>query len=205
MRQTILTRRAALMGVLTLPAGCGAASALSRAGAQRTTYDLSPAPGPASGPRSSRSLLVAEPEATAVLDSDRIAVKPDALSVAYLPDGRWSDRLPLVLQSLLVRSIAGTGRAGYVGAAGQGPVPDRALLGRIDAFNLRRLDDASFEMRVDVALTVVDDASQRVVATRNFAGSAPVADDRAESAARAAQAVLDGLLPEAGDWVLRRL
>ena len=113
--------------------------ALNTAAAPFDTYDLSPAAGIDDRDRAVRAkLLIARPEASAAIATDRIMVRSDGATITYLPDARWTDESPLVVQSLLIRSIAATGRIGYVGRSEGGPVPDAALLVRMDAFEVVR-------------------------------------------------------------------
>jgi cholesterol transport system auxiliary component len=200
----LLTRRAALMAMACTLGGCSAVSALNSASQALDTYDLLPVAGSQTGRRSGATLLVARPSASGAIATDRIMVKPDALSITYLPDARWSDELPLVVQSLLIRSISGTGRMAYVGRSEGGPVPDRALLVRLDAFQVARTADGRFEVAVDIALTLLNDRDQRVIATRSFAQSALAVDDAAVSIVATFQRVLDVLLPAMSDWVVQR-
>lgn len=199
-----LSRRVALLGAVSALAGCSAVSALNSAARPLATYDLSSRPGSQSGRRSARTMLVARPEASAAIATDRIMVKPDAVSITYLPDARWSDELPLVVQSLLVRAISGTGRIGYVGRAEGGPVPDSALLVRMDAFNVTVRPDGAVDLAVDVTLTLLNDRDQRVTATRRFSQTATVADDTAAVIVAGFQALLDDLLPAMADWAVQR-
>lgn len=199
-----LSRRVAVLGAMSALGGCSAVSALNSAAQPLDTYDLLPANGSQTGRRTSRTMLIARPEAPAAIATDRIMIKPDAASITYLPDARWSDELPLVLQSLLIRSISGTGRIGYVGQADGGPVPDSALLVRIDAFNASALADSTFGVEVDITLTVLDDRNQRVTATQRFSGNAPATSDMPALIVMAFQGVLDGLMPQMADWAVQR-
>ncbi len=204
MQTTTLTRRIALLGAISSLGGCSAVSALNSAAQPLDTYDLSPAAGAKTGRRTSHTLLIARPEAPAAIATDRIMVKPGPVSITYLPDARWSDEAPLVVQSLLIRSISATGRIGYVGRSDGGPVPDTALLVRMDAFQVGVLPDGAFSVEVDIALTVLSDRDQRVIATRSFAQTAAAANDSPESIVAAFQAVLDKLLPAMANWVVQR-
>lgn len=198
-----LTRRIALLGMASVLGGCSAVSALNSAAKTLDTYDLMPAVGAKTGRRSGATLLIARPEASSALGTDRIMIKPDAQSITYLPNARWSDELPLVVQSLLVRSISGTGRIGYVGRSDGGPVPTTALLVRLDAFDVAVLDQG-FEVRVDIALTLLDDKAQTVIASRGFAQNAAVAQDDPASIVAGFQRILDVLLPAMADWAVAR-
>ena len=203
-QQINMTRRFAMLGAISALSGCSAVAALNSAAQPLDTYDLAPAAGAAGGRRSSRTLLVARPEASAAIASDRIMVKPDATSVTYLPDARWSDELPAVFQSLLVQSISGTGRLGYVGRSEGGPIANTALLVRMDAFEVRVLGEGQFQVVVDVALTMLDDRSQRVTASRSFSQTAIATDDSPTAIVTAFQSVLDAVLPEMADWAASR-
>jgi len=202
MTHATLTRRIALLGAASALGGCSAVSALNSAAQPLDTYDLLPVAGSRAGRRTSRTMLVARPHAPAAIATDRIMVKPDRVSITYLPDARWSDELPLVLQSLLIRSISGTGRIGYIGQSDGGPVPDSALLVRMDAFNVNVLEGGALNVVVDITLTVLDDRDQRVIATRGFALAAPLSDDIPATIVATFQAVLNDLLPSMADWAL---
>ena len=201
----ILTRRTALLGAACALGGCSALSSLNAAATPLDTYDLRPAAGATAGRRTSRTLLVAQPQVSAALATDRIVVKPDPASITFLPSARWSDELPNVFQYLVIRSISTTGRIGYVGPSGAGPVPDKALLVRIDAFDVNARSDGTFEVQVDVDMTIVNDRDQRVVATRRFAQSAETSSDSPKDVVAAFQNVLDALLPEISDWVIAKV
>lgn len=195
-----LTRRTFTLGALGLP-GCTAINSLNEAAMPRDTYALQPVSLDAQGRRSSRTLLVLEPTAPAAIATDRILIRRDPLSVTYLPDARWADGLPQMLQSILVQSLASTGRIGFVGAQGAGPVPDTVLLTRIDAFGVDREADGSFQIRISCELTVLRDRDQRVIGTRRFTRSGSVSDDQPQTIVRGFQFQLDSLLSDAVGWV----
>lgn len=198
-----LTRRFFVLGTLGLP-GCTALNALNDAALPLDTYELQPVTVSTGRARSSRTLLVLEPTAPAAIATDRILIKQDPLSVTYLPDVRWSDEVPQMLQSVLIQSLAASNGLGFVGRQGAGPIPDSVLLTRIDAFGVEQQADGTFEVRVICDLTVLRDRDQRVLGTRRFTGALAVADDQADTIARAFQRLLDGLLPEVVAWVLAR-
>lgn len=196
-----LTRRMFTLGALGLP-GCTAINSLNEAALPRDTYALQPASIASQGRRSSRTLLVLEPTAPAALATDRILIRRDPLSVTYLPDTRWADGLPQMLQSILIRSLASAGRIGFVGAQGAGPIPDTVLLTRIDAFEVDQQTGDRFQARIAFELTLLRDRDQRVLGTRRFVQSLTVANDQTTTIVQGFQRLLDTLLPEAGTWVL---
>jgi len=200
---TQLTRRAAVLFAICSLGGCSTISSLNAASEPVDTYDLRALTGPKSGGRTTRTLLVVKPQASAPLTSDRILVKPDAVSITYLPDARWSDELPDLVQSVLVQSMSGTGRLGYVGRSDAGPIPDKAMLVRIDAFEVAALQDGTFEARVDIDLTIINDNDQRVVGSRQFAQTRAVASDTPQQIVIVFQEILNDLLPDISDWSIR--
>ncbi|MGB3245051.1 MAG: ABC-type transport auxiliary lipoprotein family protein [Sulfitobacter sp.] len=201
----VLTRRTAMLGAACALGGCSTLTSLNAAAKPLDTFDLRPAAGSKSGRRTSRTLLVARPQASAALATDRIMIKPDPASITYLPDARWSDELPAVLQMLLIRSISETGRVGYVGRSDAGPVPDTAMLVRIDAFEVNEAAVGTFEVSVDIDLTLINDRDQRVVASRAFSASGQVSNDLANEIVKVFQSVLNGLLPAMSDWAIQRV
>ena len=200
-----LTRRGALLGALCALSGCSAITSINAATKPLNTYDLRPAAGSKKGRRTSRTLLVARPQASAALTTDRMMIKPDAASITYLPDARWSDEIPAMVQSLLIRSISETGRVAYVGRSDAGPIPDKALLVRIDGFEVIALADDIFEVQVDFDLTIINDKDQRVVGSRRFSQSQQIASDNPKEIVATFQTVLNELLPEMTNWTIGRL
>lgn len=198
-----LTRRLFVLGGAALP-GCTAISRLNDAAMPLDTYELQPlnlAPGTR---RTSRTLLVLEPAAPATIATDRMLIKPDPLSVTYLPGVRWSDGVPPMVQSILIRSLAASGGFGFVGAQGSGPVPDFVLLTRIDAFGVNVLPDRTFEAQLAWELTVLRDRDQRVLGSRIFAEKRPIASDQAADISVAFQQLMNLILPDAVAWVAAR-
>lgn len=205
MQAPFLNRRSALLGAFCTLGGCGTIASLNAAAEPLNTYDLLPATGSKAGRRAARTLLVALPQTSAALATDRILIKPDPASITYLPDARWSDELPAMFQSLLIRSISDTGRTAYVGRTDGGPVPDKALLVRIDAFEVNALADTTFEVRVDIDLTLINDRDQRVVASRRFSQSAQVSNDNVKEIVTGFQNMLNVLLPSMADWAIQKV
>ncbi len=198
------TRRIAVLGAVSALGGCSAVSALNSAAQPLDTYDLTPSGGARTGRRTSRTVVIARPEAPAAIATDRIMIKPDAVSITYLPDARWADEAPLVLQSILVRSISESGRLGYVGRSEGGPVADTAVLVRMDDFHVVVTPEGRFTALVTIALTALNDRDQRVIGTRSFTQSAQAASDTPTAVVAAFQAALHMLLPSMADWVIER-
>jgi ABC-type uncharacterized transport system auxiliary subunit len=192
-----------MLGALALP-GCSSLSLLGTSGEVRDVYDLQPVTLPVQASRTSQRLMILMPTAPAAISTDRILIRQDPIAVTYLPDANWSDSVPQMLQSVLIRTLASDGRLGFVGAQGSGPIPNTVLLTRIDAFEVAAMADGRVDVRISFELTVLRDRDQRVLGTRRVAGSQIIANDRADTIARSFQQLLNDLLPQAAAWVLGR-
>lgn len=200
------TRRLFTLGGLAALPACSAISAINAAASALPTFDLLPVAGVTQGRRSNATFLVASPDAPEALATDRILIRPAPASITYLPDARWSESLPSLMQSLVVRSLSSTGRVGYVGPAGAGPIPDFAILARIDTFDIvvasSQETRATYSANVRLNVTVLRDANQRVIATRTFQRVSQVADLEPASVVAAFQSVLDTELVDLTTWII---
>ncbi|WP_083649414.1 ABC-type transport auxiliary lipoprotein family protein [Salaquimonas pukyongi] len=163
-----------------LPAAAGLALALAvsgctslLAGPAPSTYDLTAletVPGLRGGTRA--QLLVLEPTALKVLDSEQIVIKPSEAEVEYIARAQWTDRLPKVVQAKLVETFENTGRARAVSKPGEGLVIDYQLASDIRAFEAN-LQEGSVA-KVSISVKLVSDRTGRVVRTRVFTASVPL-------------------------------
>src|SRR5690606_10527490 len=116
---TRISSRAFALSATLLLAGC---AALPGGGpAPLDTFDLTTVSVDASAQRRARTqVLVAEPGALRILDSENIVIRPSAGSVEFLRGAQWADRLPRIVQARLVEALQATGRLGGVGKPGEG-------------------------------------------------------------------------------------
>ncbi|WP_424927699.1 ABC-type transport auxiliary lipoprotein family protein [Amaricoccus tamworthensis] len=202
MRRVFLRTIAALALGAALT-GCETVASLDDASRTLDTYELSPVS--AAGGVSSRArgvVFVDEPLSAASLSTDRIVVKPDRLSVAYLSDARWTDRAPLHLQWLLVRSLAGSGQFAHVTSRTVGPLSDFTLLTDIDEFEAQVVPDG-VTVVVRLRFTLVRDSNATVMAARTIERRVPVASDESPDVVRAFDAAMTGALEEVVSWASR--
>ena len=138
-------------------------------GTPSTIVDLTAAKPPASRPLRAQ-LRVAQPVATADLDSDRVLVRDSPLTLATLAGVRWPDTLPSLLRARLVQSFQNAGLTRWL--AGGGATADYELDLDIRAFEL---DAQTASVHIDIAARMVALGSGRVVAVDIFTLRAPVA------------------------------
>ena len=128
------------------------------------TYDLTPAEGFAA--RAGRGqLAVLLPDATLPANSDRIVVRTNPQSVAYLSGAQWADKLPSLVQSRLIESFQNAHLLRAVGRPGM--LADFSLQTSIRRFEL---DAARSEAVVEISAQIIS-SSGRIVGGRIFAAN----------------------------------
>ena len=193
--------RAALLSLVLL-SGCGALGAVSDASAPLDAYTLTPyAPGqiPSLG---RRHLVVEMPTSGGALATDRILIKPVPFQAQYLPDGRWSEPTPALLQSLLVASFQNAGGFRLVGRTGAGLMPDYTLMTEIQSFQAEPAGPAAEPLivRIGVMMTIIRESDRQIIAARPFVASANVASDDTAAVVAGFDSALQTVLREAVQW-----
>ncbi len=83
-------------------------------------------------------LIIEVPTAPAGLDTNRIAVRETATKISYIKDVTWIDRVPSLVQTLLVESFENSERIVAVGRESVGLRADYVLKSDIREFQLER-------------------------------------------------------------------
>ncbi|WP_145110447.1 ABC-type transport auxiliary lipoprotein family protein [Cereibacter sediminicola] len=192
-----LTRSTLLVAALML-AGCGAVSSLSRASEQLDTYTLSPLPGPGGG--GARHVVVEPVTAGGALATDRILIKPSRVQAQYLPDARWSDPAPALVQTLLVGSLQNAGGFRLVAREAAGLVPDYTLMTELRDFQAEAPPGATPVVRVAMVLTLIRESDRSVASSRRVEAVAPAASDTTGDVVVAFEAAVTQALGQAIGW-----
>lgn len=155
-------RRAAVVALALALASCAS-------GPPPDTFELSAArPAPARPLRA--QLRIAEPIAGLDLDSERILVRTGPQEVATLAGAKWSDRLPLLVQSRLTQTFENADLLRQVSRRAT-TTADYDLDIEIRKFEL---DVAQMRVEVDLAAKIVSVGSGHVTAAQIFTADAPV-------------------------------
>jgi cholesterol transport system auxiliary component len=197
-RRAVLGGMAAL-GAAGLVAGCGnVLNSLS----VTDTYDLT-APTNVKVPGATRAqILVADPVALSVLDSDRVMVRDGAAEVRYLGGAQWTDRLPRLVQARLMQTFENSGRARAVGKPGQGLAIDYQVVSDIRRFEYQAKERLA---AVEISVKLMNDRDGRVIGTQIFHAEVPVAADSSRAIIAALDAALDKVLIGILRWVVGRI
>ncbi|WP_299727231.1 ABC-type transport auxiliary lipoprotein family protein [uncultured Tateyamaria sp.] len=198
----------ALICLVFMP-GCAALSGLTAASVPNELYVLTPkSTFDADLPRLRYQIAVQEPTATASVDTDQIAVQPTPLRVQYLPEARWVDRAPLIVQSLMIESFENSGRVPAVGSSAIGLRADFLIVTDIREFQAivpPGDSDAPLEVDVRLNIKVVDAFSDRIIASRSFEEVAQAASDEAVDVTLAFDLALGDTLRDAVEWSIREI
>lgn len=207
LRPHALALALALAATALLP-GCSALSALSSSATPLDAYDLAaPADSPqARGRATSRQLVVELPTASGALSTERILIRPRPLQAAYLPDAQWADEVPVMVQTLLVRSLEDSNAFRYVGRRPLGASGDYALVSELTDFQAEASTDgksATIRLRLTARLVREDDAS--ILSSRTFNTSAVTASTDTSDLVQGFNQASQQLLSETTGWVLSTL
>jgi cholesterol transport system auxiliary component len=161
----------------------------------------SPVALPAGVPQARFSLLVDEPSANDMIDSERINVRPGAGSVQVYEGASWSDPAPKLLQTALVRAFEDSGKILSVSRPGGGVHGGYHLVTDIRAFEAV-YGGGGPQAVLDVQAKLVDVRDGTVVATRNFRESEPAASEDVEVVVQAFSRALDRESAAIVGWTL---
>jgi cholesterol transport system auxiliary component len=181
--------------------GCGALSAVSQASAPLDTFTLSPL-GPVAAPRTGAGHLVVElPTSGGELSTDRILIKISPRQAEYLPDARWSEPTPAMVQTLLVTSLLNRGGLRLVTRVGAGLLPDHTLMTEITAFQAELIGPDRAQVHVALQMTLIREADRSIAGTRRFDADVASSSDGSTALIAALDAALQSVLVEVIGWV----
>lgn len=101
-------------------------------------YVLRPAlPPPSDAPKVNWALSIAMPDASAALDTARIAILRPPANLDCYADGAWPDHLPVLVQSALLDAFEASGRIAAVARDSDGAHADYILMTDLRDFEAR--------------------------------------------------------------------
>lgn len=194
-----------LAATLPLLAGCSAISALGDAATPMAVLELRPPAlvQPAPSRVVARDVIIEVPTTGGALSTDRIMIRPSPLEAQYLPGVRWSEDAPVMVQTLMLRTLDATQSLRYVGRRPLGAGGDFAIVTELVDFQAElSADGLSARVDVGMIIRVVRERDVRIVASRTFNASAlsPSLDDAALSSAF--NTATAQVMTEFADWAL---
>jgi cholesterol transport system auxiliary component len=202
-----------LLAVLALPlllAGCGGLKDIVGPPPPLQLYMLRPAAAPpVAGAPVRWQLVVAVPDAPASLDGNRIALNPTPATMDYFANASWPDRVPLLVQGLLVEALDNTHR---ISAARDtaGLAPDYVLQSDIRDFQAHYAQalvagavSAPPEIVVEIEAKLVASPDQRIIGSLDAVQRVTAQANTTDSIVAAFNQALGAALAQIVDWTLK--
>jgi cholesterol transport system auxiliary component len=167
------------------------------------TYTLSPLSPAEKRPEGARHLVVEMPTTGGELSTDRVLIKISPLQAEYLPDARWSEPTPSMVQTLLINSLLNRGGFRLVSRVGAGLMPDYTLMCEIQAFQaeLAGVNLASAQIHVALHVTLIRETDREIAGTRRFATIKPVTSDSTLALIAGLNTAMQSVMADAVGWV----
>lgn len=152
-----------------LAAGMGLSSCATSA--PKDTFGLTATPSVSGPTRKGRQVLIANPVATQMLDSQNVVVHVSGQEYQFLGDSQWSDRLPKLVQLKLAQAFQNSGKVGGAGLPGDGLAIDEQIQTTINTFEVSASEGVAV---VDISARMLNDRNGQVRASRNFRAAVPI-------------------------------
>ena len=154
-----------MLPILIGLSGCGAGKAAD------DTFALSAMPEVAGPKARHKQILIPEPAALKVLDSEQVVIRVTDSEIQYLAKARWGDRLPKMVQAKLVEAYENSGKLSGVGKPGEGLAIDYQVVTDIRAFQIET--SGGDHAHIEISVKILNDRNGEVRAQRVFSAIAP--------------------------------
>jgi cholesterol transport system auxiliary component len=149
-------------------------------------------------------LLVEPPGAAAGLDTPRIAVRQEPTTIDYFAGVAWTDRAPLMVQTLMIESFENSDRIVSIGRQSLGLRADFILKSE-----LRELQAEVFQSGLPVAHVAINAKLVRangrnIIAGETFAETYTASSNDIGAVVLALDEALNKVLEDLVNWTLRR-
>jgi len=191
-----------LLGVAGAMSGC--ADALLSRPDPPDLYTLTPkSTFPDNLPTVDWQLLVEEPEASAGLDTNRIAVLEGFTRLQYFAGVAWTDRAPLMVQTLLIESFSNSDRIVSVGREGFGLRADYTLQLELREFQAEAQASGPPHAHAAMTARLVKLPERVIIANQSFDASNPAVSENFNDIILAFDEALGDVMRDIVAWTLQ--
>ena len=195
-----LHRRALL---IALPASLAACSGTLGGSQPPQLYTLTPAKEfPPNLPSVKAQLLIEVPAAPGGLDTERIALMRTAVSLDYFAGSAWTDRAPMMVQSLLIESFENTGKIAAIDRESLALRADYILKTDFRDFTAIYEGAAVPVIRVRLGLKLVHMPDRQIVAQRAVSADEPARENSITAVVQAFDTAFHRAIIEIVGWAL---
>lgn len=153
-------------------------------------------------PQANWSLLVARPTASLMYESDRITVRPAPGSVQVYKGASWSDAVPNLLQTALVRGFEDSQKILTVSRPGGAVRGEYQLVTEVRAFDSIYVQAGQPQAVIEVHAKLIHSVDGDVVAARTFRDAEPASGTEVGAVVDAFSRSLDRLSNQIIGWTL---
>ncbi|MBA3814091.1 MAG: membrane integrity-associated transporter subunit PqiC [Alphaproteobacteria bacterium] len=147
------------------------------------------------------SLAVEMPVSETSLDTERMALTPAPYERDYLAGGQWPERLPKILQEVLLQSLSERWGGGHVSRTGTGLEMKYLLQTDVQDFSVYHLNTASPEVQQKIAFKIINLRERKVVAGQTFYMKEKVCISSMKGIVESFNKGLHSLLQQAMPWI----
>ena len=149
-------------------------------------------------------LLVEPPGAAAGLDSPRIAVRQTPTTLDYFANVAWTDRAPLMVQTLMIESFENSGRIVSIGRQSLGLRADFILKSELRELQAEVMDGDVPAVHVAVNAKLVRAEGRNIIAGETFTQMLGAGSRDIDAVVTALDEALDDVLEDLVGWTLRQ-
>ena len=147
-------------------------------------------------------LVVETPLADAGIDSTRIALQRSPTLLEYYARSTWSDRAPVMVQTLIVESFENSRRIVAVGRDVVSLRADFVLSTELREFQAEYFGDPSPRVHVNITARLVQLPRRAIIGSKAFESSVPAEADTMEAIVAAFDESLGKVLRQLVEWTL---
>ncbi len=149
-------------------------------------------------------LLVEPPGAAAGLDSPRIPVRQTATTLDYFANAAWTDRAPLMVQTLMIESFENSGRIVSIGRQSLGLRADFILKSELRELQAELMQGGLPQVHVAVNAKLVRAEGRNIIAGETFLQIGQATSRDVDAVVTALDEALDDVLEDLVTWTLRQ-
>jgi cholesterol transport system auxiliary component len=181
--------------------GCMSLGSVGNEPGRLLEYGVTLAARPVAGAPVAWQLVVEEPAAPTALATARIMLVPENRTYGVYADARWIERVPRLVQGLIVQGFEDSGRIAGVGRTSSGVRGDYALLAELRAFQAEQAGGRT-DVVISLSAKFVRHASNDVLAARVFERRVEAGGRDVAATVEAFERALNELVPEIVAWGL---
>jgi cholesterol transport system auxiliary component len=198
------SRRAAFGETVVAMLAMGGCALLGGSHEPATIYapQVAPAPDPA-WPALDWQLSISRPEASRIVGTTRIAVRPEPGEVQVYKGALWAKAPDEQLQDALLRELEASGKLRAVARQGSGMSADHRLELDLRRFDADYAGNAVPSATIEVGAMLLGGENRDVIASRNFIQAVPAAGTDPAQVSQAFGQALQAIAHDIAGWTLQ--